>query len=254
MRAAPLRAVAGGALMARFFGSGRPDILALHGWGRDGADFGAALDSMTAMAPDLPGFGYSPAPDGVWGADGYARALAPALGEMRTPVLVIGHSFGGRVAVCLAARRPDLVRGLILTGAPLLRAAPPRPPRLSHRLLRWANRRGLVSDARLEARRRRSGSPDYRAARGVMRQVLVKVVNESYEQHMDILSTPVELIWGADDREAPVGRARAVSERLEKAGCPVDLRIIPGAGHDLPRSHPGALREAIARMREATRP
>lgn len=251
MRAAPLRAMADGAVMARVFGTSKPQVLALHGWGRDGTDLGAALDGLPAIAIDLPGFGYSPSPDGVWGAEEYARGLAPVLAEMRTPVVVVGHSFGGRVAVCLAARRPQCVGGLVLAGAPLVRIAPPVSPRLSYRILRWAHRRGVVSDTRLEAWRRKRGSADYRAARGVMRDVLVKVVNESYEEQLQALSLPVHLIWGAEDREAPVDGARAAFELLRTAGCESRLEIVPGEGHDLPLSRPDVLRDAIGRMREA---
>ena len=249
MRPAPLRALADGALLARFFGDRPPDILALHGWGRDGSDFAAVLDGWSAIAPDLPGFGHSPPPRGVWGADDYARRLAPVLHQMHQPVLVVGHSFGGRVAVCLAARDPESVRGLILTGAPLVRVQPPASPRLSYRVVRWAHRRGLVSAARLEALRSKRGSADYQAARGVMRDVLVKVVNESYEQKLTSISHPVELIWGAEDREVPVSRAQTIRRHLQEGGSAVKLQIIPGAGHDLPLSRPEVLRKAIVRMK-----
>ncbi len=253
MSAAPLRALADGALMARFFGDRPPKVLALHGWGRDGADFTQVLDGVAALAPDLPGFGSSPPPPRVWGADDYALRLIPILEEINIPMVVVGHSFGGRVAVCLASRRPDLVTGLILSGAPLLGGGRRARPRLSYRLIRWGHRRGLVSDTRLEALRRRHGSRDYQAARGVMRDVLVKVVNESHETQLDALSLPVDLIWGADDQEVPVERAHTVRRRLEEAGgCEVRLEIVPEAGHNLPLHRPEVFGEAIRRMLEKT--
>ena len=254
MRAAPLRALAGGALMARFFGDRPPGVMALHGWGRESTDFTEVLDGMAAVAPDLPGFGSSPPPDGVWGADDYALQIIGAMDEMRPPMLVLGHSFGGRVAVCLAARRPDLVTGLILTGAPLLGGVRRSRPRRAYRLIRWGHRRGLVSDERMEILRRRHGSSDYRTARGVMRDVLVKVVNESYESQLDALSLPVHLVWGAQDTEVPVERARQAYGRLRESGCEVWLREVDGVGHDLPLSRPDVLREAILLMQEATSP
>ena len=120
MTPAPLRALGGGALMARFFGDRPPRVMALHGWGRESADFTEVLDGMAAVALDLPGFGSSPPPDRAWGADDYAVGVIAVLEEMHSPMVVLGHSFGGRVAVCVAARRADLVGGLILTGAPLV--------------------------------------------------------------------------------------------------------------------------------------
>lgn len=252
MRAAPLRALAGGALMARFFGDHPPRVMALHGWGRESSDFTEVLDGMAAVSLDLPGFGSSPPPDGVWGADEYAHRIIAVLEEMPSPMLVLGHSFGGRVAVCLAARRPDLVSGMILTGAPLVGGVRRSRPRRSYRLVRWGHRRGLISDDRMEALRRRHGSSDYRTARGVMRDVLVKAVNESYEEQLDGLSLPVHLVWGAQDTEVPVERARQVYRRLRESGCEVRLREVDGAGHDLPLSRPDILRDAILVMLEGT--
>lgn len=252
MRAAPLRALAGGALMARFFGDRPPEVLALHGWGRQSSDFTDALDGMAAVALDLPGFGSSPPPGEVWGAEEYALHILPVMEEMSVPVMVVGHSFGGRVAVCLAARRPDLVTGLVLTGAPLVGAVSTSRPRRAYRLIRWGHRRGLISDERMESLRRRHGSSDYRTARGVMREVLVKVVNESYEEQLDALSLPVHLVWGAQDSEVPVERARQAYRRLRESGCEVWLREVDGAGHDLPLSRPDILRDAILLMLEGS--
>ena len=248
MKPAPLRALAGGSIMARFFGTSPPRVLALHGWGRDSTDFADVLSGVAAVAPDLPGFGYSPPPARAWGAQDYARNLVPVINGMHTPAVVVGHSFGGRIAVCIASQFPDLVGGLVLSGAPLVRVAPPVRPRVTYRLVRWGHRRGLVSDERMEAMRRKYGSSDYRAARGVMREAFVKLVNESYEEQLRTLAVPVDLIWGEEDREVPLHRAAAAHRTLQETGCQVRLETIPGVGHDLPLRRPDVLRQAVERM------
>ena len=239
-----LRVFGGGALFGEVYGRGAARALALHGWGRDRHDFDRVLDGMDAVSLDLPGFGASPPPARAMGAAGYAQAVERVLDDFAVPPVVVGHSFGGRVATALAAARPDRVAGLVLTGAPLLAPSPrdgPRP-RISpaYRLVRWAHRLGLVSGERLEAERRRRGSADYRAARGVMREVLVTAVNESYEEELSGLSCPVRLVWGADDREVPVSTARRIADL-----CGARLEIVEGAGHNLPRSAPDRLRRVV---------
>ena len=238
-----LRSFLDGALFAEVYGDGAPDILALHGWGRRGSDFASVLEGFSGIAPDLPGFGASPAPDEVIGADAYADIVVGILDSFDRPPVLVGHSFGGRVAVCLAARNPELVGPLVLTGVPLIRLETGRRPSAGFRFARRLNQLGVMSDERLERAKRKRGSEDYRAASGVMRDILVKVVNESYEGQLRRISSPVQLLWGQDDHEVPLSVAEAAQALLSKSS----LEVIPGVGHFVPLQAPQPVREAIER-------
>jgi pimeloyl-ACP methyl ester carboxylesterase len=243
-----LRSFAAGSLFAEVLGDGSPRILALHGWGRRGADFKPSLEGLPALAPDLPGFGVSPAPGEAIGAQGYARIVSQVLEEFDGPPVLIGHSFGGRVALCLAARYPDRVGPLVLTGVPVLRVAETARLSPGYRAIRLLNRWGVVSDTRLEALRRRSGSADYRAARGVMRDILVKVINESYQDELTAVTGPITFLWGADDTEVPPLIGERAVELRRAAGLPSKLSVIEGVGHHLPIQAPDQLRRVVAGM------
>lgn len=236
-----LKAVANG-IFAETYGSWPPRVVALHGWGRRGNDFDRVLSAFDAIAVDLPGFGASPPPAAPTGARGYAASLRPFFTELGVPPLIVGHSFGGRVAVCLAA--DGVCEGLVLTGVPLLRRSPVQRPSIGYRLIRWANRVGVLSDRRLEAERRRRGSADYQAASGVMRDVLVATVNETYEAEMARVEVPVSLVWGEGDTEVPVEVAQRALHFFTKTTP--DLRVLDGVGHLIPTSAPDALRAAIS--------
>ncbi|MGH8980773.1 MAG: alpha/beta fold hydrolase [Acidimicrobiales bacterium] len=252
---AVLRTFADGRLFGTRTGVGPARVLALHGWGRSHRDFDAAVGpsfggaSLDAVALDLPGFGATPPPPEVWGAAEYARCVAQVLDEMAAPVVVVGHSFGGRVAVHLAAEMPERIQALVLTGVPLLRLAPPRRPAPAYRLQRALHRAGLVSDERLERARRRYGSSDYRAASGIMRPVHSKSVAESYGPQLDAVACPVTLLWGDDDTTVPVAVAEAALARLRagRTGDAAVLVTVQGAGHLLPLTAPGELRAAVDR-------
>lgn len=239
-----LRSFASGSLLGERYGSGPPRVLALHGWRRSRADFAAVLGdppALDAIAIDLPGFGAAPPPPRVWGSPEYADAVVPVLDEMATPVVLVGHSFGGRVAVQLAARHPAGVGALVLSGVPLIRRSVARRPRWRFRAARSLHRAGLLSEPRMERLRQRHGSSDYRAAQGVMRDVLVRTVNEDYEQPLAAIGCPLILVWGSDDDVAPVSIARELAARSGSA----TLIEVPGAGHLTPVSAPTALRSAI---------
>jgi len=248
-----LRSLAGGLLYGETWGEGPPVVVALHGWRRTHGDFASSLGPAAAqgalptLAPDLPGFGATPAPTGPWGSGEYAAAVAQLLEDtvgLGAAPVVVGHSLGGRIAVRLAAARPELVGALVLTGAPLVpRAGGRRRPPLAYRTARALHRARLVGDATMERARRRYGSPDYRAAQGVMRDVLVRLVNERYDDALAALRCPVELVWGDDDAQAPVETARTLEQTISTAR----LTLCPGAGHLLPLTAPLELRAAVER-------
>lgn len=237
-----LRSFADGAVFAETFGEGPPRVLALHGWGRRGADFKSALAGLPALAPDLPGFGASPPPSRVLGAEGYADVVAELLDEFDELPVIVGHSFGGRVAVCVGAKHPKEVSSMILTGVPLLRQAGPRKPALSYRIIRSLNKAGIVSDERMEAERQKRGSADYRSAVGVMRDILVKVVNEEYPDQLTALDSRVHLLWGRNDEEVPLVVAERAAGLL---GDRAHLQVLDGVGHHVPLEAPDELRRVI---------
>lgn len=253
-----LRSYLEGAAFGTSSGVGPPRALLLHGWRRTKSDFAgvaAALadQGVPAIALDLPGFGDSPPPVAAGGARTYAELLAPLVSQLAAdagPVLVVGHSFGGRVGVCLAARCPTEVAGAVLSGVPLVRAAMPQaranPLYLGIRALA---QRGLVPPGLLEAARRRYGSEDYRAASGVMRDVLVACVLESYEHELQTLSCPVTLLWGAKDAVAPP-RVAAQAAVL----CPsAKVELLSDVGHLVPTEAPERLAAAAVAMLEGAR-
>jgi pimeloyl-ACP methyl ester carboxylesterase len=225
-------------------------VVALHGWRRTHADFDAIVADLDAASPDLPGFGATPPPAEVWGAAEYASAVLPICSE-GAPVILVGHSFGGRAAAVLAASHPDRIAALVLTGVPLLRPAGQARarPAWGHRAARRLHRWGLVSDDRWEARLQRSGSDDYRAAKGIMRNVLVRAIAETddgtYRRALPRITCPVELVWGERDSAAPPTVAHEAAALL----ADVTVTVLPGVGHLTPTEAPAALRAAIDRHR-----
>jgi pimeloyl-ACP methyl ester carboxylesterase len=240
-----LRALSDGALFAESYGEGSPRVLALHGWGRRGNDFSRSLSGFDALALDLPGFGATPAPDEPIGASGYADLVLPVLDVFDAPPVLLGHSFGGRIAVCLAAAHPERVGPLILTGTPLLRSAPVMKPSMGYRMVRSLNRVGIISDERMEEIRRSRGSADYRAATGVMRDILVKVVSETYEDELGQLGSHVMLLWGGEDHEVPVGIAEKALRLIRQAGGSAELEVLQGVGHFVPTEAPDAITRVL---------
>lgn len=243
-----LKAFSQGAVFAEVTGQEAPRVLALHGWGRSSADFRAVLSGVGAIAVDFPGFGSSPPPSSGWGSAEYADAIRDVWTAFDEPPIVVAHSFGGRVAVHLAEELP--IRALILIGVPLIRPGVRGKPATAFRVARRLHGLGVLSERRMEALRQKYGSADYRATAGVMREVFVRVVNESYEEQLDRLTMPIRMLWGADDSAAPLEQAQIAYRRLADRGADVELRVLDGVGHHVMAERPqvvvGLLEELLA--------
>jgi pimeloyl-ACP methyl ester carboxylesterase len=241
-----LKTFAGGQLFGARYGTGIPWVLALPGWERTHRDYDELLSGLDAIALDLPGFGAAPPPPEPWTTRQYADHVAAVLADMGPKVVVVGHSFGGRVATHLAAAHPERIVAQVLTGVPALSAAPgdqPKPKQArSLRVAKAFRRTGLLSEARVEQLRRQHGSGDYRRATGVIRDILVKAVNENYEAPLDAYRGPVELIWGRDDDQAPLVRAEAAAARNPTT---TTLRVLDGVGHFVLHDRPDAIIAAV---------
>ena len=186
------------------------EVIWAHGWAHSHTSLVPLAEVMRAHADswlvDLPGFGASPLPPGPWGTADYADAMAGWLADLPSKRRVwVGHSFGCRVGLQLAARHPDSVKALFLIAAAGLQPrrslwvrARRMPRRMAFRMLRAVTPEGPARD-RL---RERYGSSDYRTA-GAMRPVLVKAVGEDLSDVARRVRVPVVLVHGEADTESP---------------------------------------------------
>lgn len=205
------------------YGKGK-DIVLLHGWGQNiemmkpiGDNFS---DRFRITILDLPGFGESDEPKNTWKIDDYELLLEEFIKKLKIKKpIMIGHSFGGRLAIRYSAR--NTIEKLVLFGSPCIRVQEALP--LKVRLLKSLKKLpGMNSFG--EYMKKYIGSRDYKAASPVMRQTLVEVVNEDLSKYAKEIEEPTLLIWGENDTEAPVAEAK----ELEKIMLDAALIILPG--------------------------
>ena len=205
------------------YGEGK-DIILLHGWGQNiemmkplGDCFS---DRFRITILDLPGFGESDEPKKTWTIDDYELMLEDFIKEVKIKKpIVIGHSFGGRLAIRYSARNP--IEKLVLFGSPCIRIQ--ESLSLKVRMLKSLKKLPGM-DKFGEYMKQYIGSRDYKAASPVMRQTLVEVVNEDLSKYAKEIEEPTLLIWGQNDTEAPVNEAK----ELEKIMIDAALIILPG--------------------------
>lgn len=218
-------------------GQGRP-VLALHGWGGSIRSFWPVAERLGANGYavhliDLPGFGQSQPPSDPWGVTDYARFVLAYLDASELPrVALLGHSFGGRIGLVLAAQYPERVSRMVLANSAGLRTPLSGPQRLRNGVARALRQSldglGLTSlRARLQTfYNRRYASQDYLNA-GPLRETFVRIISEDLTPYAAQVKAPTVLIWGDQDVETPLWQGRKLEQVIPDAG----LIVFAGAGH-----------------------
>jgi pimeloyl-ACP methyl ester carboxylesterase len=214
-----------------------PPLIMLHGWGQSLGSLWALGDLLSKSRQvhliDLPGFGQSPKPSSDWGTDQYGDCLLDYLKDQKLgSVDILGHSFGGRVALRMAAKDPARLRKLVLINAAGLqrdlkgkRAFRAKLARISMTVCKFLDRSfGMSTFENWHVPR--FASIDYKNA-GEMRKIFVITVNEDLTEAASKVMQPVFLLWGEEDEEVPV----EIAHRYHKLLANSQLTILPGKGH-----------------------
>jgi carboxylesterase len=230
-------ALSGGAEVRELeFHGASPRVLALHGFGGTPLDMEAVLDSARALglgglAPLLPGHGTHAKRLATTRFPDWSGAAEQALDRAGAPVVLAGFSLGSLLALDLAERRPEAVKGLILLGNAAWLSAP---------FPRWA----LTLAERLRL-------PDFLMPKKWMRvrhdplplthisydahpvhaAIEVRKTGERIRRELPRVCCPTLILHGARDRLCPVSNAQRVAERLGSDDCRVV--IFPRSRHVL---------------------
>lgn len=223
-------------------GAGKPDILLLHGWGCSVQMWQPVAQRLSARARvtaiDFPGHGKSGRPPEPWGAPEHAGMVAALIRELGIEGCdIIGHSHGGRIALCLAAAQPALAGKLVLTGAAGLRGEPTDEQKKrsdTYKRLRGISDTldrikilGPLPEKMREALRQKYGSADYKALDAEMRKTFVKLVSTDLTDELPRIQAPTLLLWGSEDTETPLWMGQKMESLIPDAG----LVVLQGGTH-----------------------
>ncbi len=218
-------------------GEGSP-LIVLHGWG-------ANIDSVRPIinivntkykvySLDLPGFGKSSDPKEAIGSFQYAEIVREFLKAMGIEkATFIGHSFGGKLSIIFGAKYAEMVDKIVLIDSAGLipkRGAGYYIKVYSFKTLRFIYKNlffWIKDDKRLEKFYKKFGSDDYRDSSGVMRKILVRVVNENLQPLLKDIKASTLLIWGDKDEATPLYMAKIMEKEIKDSG----LVVLEGAGH-----------------------
>ncbi len=209
-------------------------VVMLHGWAsnielfRPSANLVATKYRVLAM--DLPGHGETPEPPTDWHVDDYADFVTHFLAHFGVKrVILLGHSYGGRVIIKLANRQdlPFTIEKLILVDAAGIRPEKTKEQQKKEKVMGMGKKLLSHTPGLLNKLQGMVGSADYQAASPLMRQILVNSVNEDLTPLLPGIKQSTLLIWGTLDTATPIADAEKMEALIPEAG----LARMEGCSH-----------------------
>lgn len=214
------------------------DVLVLHGWG---ANINTIMpivnilkDKFRVHAIDLPGFGRSSEPKEPIDSFKYADIVKSYIDNMKIErVTLIGHSFGGKISIILGSKYPEIIDKIVLIDSAGL--IPKRGPEYYIKVYSFKTLRFLYKslffwikdEKKMERFYNKFGSRDYQDSQGVMRKILVTVVNENLLPLLCKIKVPTLLIWGDKDTATPLYMGKIMEKEINDSG----LVVLEGSSH-----------------------
>lgn len=193
-------------------------ILFLHGWGQSKESMIPLIENLKnnykCVLLDMPGFGNS-CFNNTKNIKEYTQYIRKFLIENNIiPKYIVGHSFGGKVAVEYYLEYKD-VEKLFIIASPILK--PKRNLNYYYKIIKYKLKKHLKIKSN-------EGSYDYKNCKESMKSFFVSVVNTHYDKLIKNIEIPTILIWGKNDEKVPIKKAYKLDNKLKNS----ELYIING--------------------------
>jgi pimeloyl-ACP methyl ester carboxylesterase len=225
------------------------NIMILHGW-QDSLKSWYEIQNLLSkhfrvFTIDLPGFGKTEKPKGTWGIENYSEFLKSFIKELEIKdSVLIGHSFGGKVAAFFTSQNPSSVNKLILVSATGVES---KSFQTKVKIIIYKFGKIVLKTLGLSKSKlahdfmTRIGSRDYKEAKQ-LRNTFVKVVNQSIKDKLVKIKVPTLIIWGDKDKELPF----KLSKKFESLITNSYIKIAWDTGHNPQIEKPPDLAQIIS--------
>lgn len=232
-------------------GEGKP-LLILHGWGSRSDNWqkvGEMLvkNGLKVIIPDLPGFGESEKPPKAWNLDDYCDFIEEFIKALNLEKFyLLGHSFGGALAVKCSLKFPEKIDKLFLVSAACFRRKALRKKifYVIAKILKIFSFLPFYPRFRKGFYKFIVRKTDYPYAEGTMKDIYLKIIKQDLSDVLPRVQIPTIIIWGEKDKVKRIKEARLINEKIKNS----KLEIIPDIGHDINLKAPEKLSEIIIKF------
>ncbi|MBQ8424883.1 MAG: alpha/beta hydrolase [Clostridia bacterium] len=210
------------------FGDSKKYLVFLHGWGADKNSFlwlKNQYKEYSIIFVDFAGFGETPEPSRPYSVYDYVSELKELLDNFYIESLVlIGHSFGGRVAIKFSFLFQNDYHYFKLCLVDSAGIKPKRNLSYYYKIYKYKFLKHYFPKSK---KLFNYGSSDYKKLSKIMKQTLVKVVNEDLSNYAKFITVKTLIIWGENDKETKLYMAKKLNKLIKNSS----LVIIKDTGH-----------------------
>ena len=212
------------------FNNKEQTVVLLHGWGGNHLSLSPLLVSFqnyNILTLDFFGFGQSDKPLQNFDIYSYSNAVAELLKKLNlNDIILVGHSFGGRISIILSNQLNDIVSKMILIDSAGLK---PRNTikktfkKMNYKFAKFLVKVNVKGKESLE----KYGSDDYKKLSNEEKKVFNRVVNEYLEKYLLNIKCSTLIIWGEKDKDTPLYMAKKLNKKIKNS----KLYVVKNAGH-----------------------
>ncbi len=220
-------------------------LIILHGWQSSKEKWQKTKEllenqSLKVVVPDLPGFKLENQLDKPWNLNDYVEWLNNILESSNNfpkSLFLLGHSFGGRIAIKFAAKYPEKLKGLILVSAAGIKKEKTFRDKVLLKIVKLAKKMGVQEQAsqtkglwqitRKIFYRYVLRQTDYFKANPVQKEIMKNALEEDLKPLLDSITIPALIIWGAKDKMTLSKDAYLMKEKIKNSR----LEIMDDIGH-----------------------
>jgi len=236
-------------------------IFILHGWQSSKEKWQKVKEliekeGIKAISLDLPGFKPETELDKPWNLDDYVKWLNSffqekerTCPEIAEGFFLLGHSFGGRVAIKFAVKFPQKIKGLILVSS-----AGIKRDTVLKKLLGWTalflralgikeqpEKKGIYQFFRKVFYTFLLRKTDYLNVSGNLKETMKNILAEDLTPILEKISSPTLIVWGKNDKITPLRDAFLMKDKIKNS----KIEILKGIGHAPHLENPEALSQKI---------
>lgn len=202
----------------KVFGTGDKLIVFLHGFGGGFESFAEVAQMLDDRYKCLLISFFESEPEKPLTIFDYYEYVSQVI-KMQTAneIIVVGHSFGGRVAIKLAVN--NCCDKLVLVDSAGLR--PKRGIKYYIKVYTYKIKKKLKLNIE------KYGSHDYKTLSPVMKQTFINIVNHYQNKEITKINIPTLIFWGSEDKETPLEFAKTFNKKIKDSR----LVVIENCGH-----------------------